>query len=616
MKKKKIAVIGAGHAGVEAAVAAARLGVPVQLFTFSLDSIGKLSCNPAVGGVAKSHLVREVDILGGAIGRLADATSLQYRLLNRSKGQAVQATRVQVDRFRYPRVAKEFVLSFPLIEPIEAEVYEILTRGNKVVGVKTNLGDFSAAAVIVAAGTFLDSTIHIGFTHFKQGRLGEPAAKRLFESIKRLGLKTRYFKTGTCARLDKRTVDFSRLLEQKPDRDVLPFSFFTRFKPKNNHSCYIAYTNKRTHRIIKKGLKFSPLYQGIIKATGVRYCPSLEDKVVKFPHKERHQVFIEPEGEGSFEVYPNGISTSLPFDVQYKFIHSIEGLERAVILRPGYGIEHGLIDARQLKSSLEAKDIKGLFFAGQVNGTTGYEEAAAQGIMAGINAALFVQKKEPFVMRRDEGFIGLLVDELVNKGTDEPYRMFTSRSELKLALREDNALLRLFRVSYNLGLIDKAAFLEIGEIEKRIKGALAELRREKLLYKLKGKKAILVNAYELLRRPQVNLEKIERLRKKNFSLSSYERKEVEIEVKYEGFIKREKSYLKEMQRFHKIKIPPHIDYRKLAGLSGEIKEKLSKNQPKTLAAALQISGVTPAAGLIILNFIRNYAEKNSKKKKR
>ncbi|MCK4912796.1 MAG: tRNA uridine-5-carboxymethylaminomethyl(34) synthesis enzyme MnmG, partial [Candidatus Omnitrophica bacterium] len=411
MKKYDCIIVGVGHAGIEASNAVAKLGSTVLLLTIDINSIGKLSCNPAVGGVSKGSLVREVDALGGLIGKITDKCALGYRILNRSKGKAVWSTRVQVDMFAYPKVARNFLKKNKNIDILLTKIKEVLVKNKKVYGVKTEKGEvFQGKSVIICAGTFLKSKIHIGMNSSSGGRLNEESSDQLFKSLKKEGIKFKHFKTGTCARLDKRTIDYSRMEEQKSEDDVLPFSFSNKSISKDSLSCFITYTNKKTHRIIRDNLKYSPLYTGKITSKGVRYCPSLEDKIVKFPQRNRHHIFIEPEGKDSLEVYPNGISTSLPLDIQNKFIHSIEGFEDAVILSPGYGIEYGVIDSRQLYPTLETKKIKGLYFAGQVNGTTGYEEAAAQGLIAGINAALGVRKSKPFIVRREQAYIGVLID--------------------------------------------------------------------------------------------------------------------------------------------------------------------------------------------------------------
>ncbi len=611
-----VIVVGAGHAGIEAASAVSRLKCSVLLITMSIDNIGKISCNPAVGGVAKSHLVREVDIFGGAIARLADLSATQYRVLNQSKGKAVWALRVQIDRHLYNRQAKDLILSLPNLRVFETEVEEILTLRNRVYGVLTQAGEFFSSRVILCPGTFLDGLVHIGFRHFPQGRLGEPASQGLFRSLKKHGFLLKHFKTGTCPRIDFRTLDFSRMNEQKPDYQAGPFSIYTDGIPNNQLSCFITATNQKTHALVKRNLRYSPLYQGIIKGTSVRYCPSLEDKVVKFDARKSHHVFIEPEGFSTFEAYPNGISNSLPFDVQCELVHSIPGMEKATILKPGYGIEHAVIDARVLYPTLEAKKIRGLFFAGQINGTTGYEEAAAQGLVAGVNAALQIHKKPPFILGRRESFIGLLIDELIEKGTNEPYRMFTSRSELRMTLRESNADRRLYRMSFQYGLIDEKIFHRIAEKEKRIQESIRQLKtikihptpdvNQKLLQLNTSSIHQTICLGDLLKRPQIVFSHLS-----HFSyiskLTPREEDEVEIEIKYEGFLKRELHQLAELKDLDRVKLPyiPQV-----SGLSREIIEKLKTFQPRTIGQALQIPGFTVAAALILLNYFRS--KKHSK----
>jgi len=607
MEKYDCIVIGAGHAGIEASFSAAKLGCKVLLLTINIDDIGKLSCNPAVGGIAKGHLVREVDALGGLIGKITDKCALGYRVLNRSKGKAVWSTRAQVDMFSYPKVAKEMLEEAENIEILQAKVEKILVKNKKVSGIITNFGQrLEAKTVIVCAGTFLKSKIHIGLNNFPGGRLYETSSDKLFESIKFLGFKVKYFKTGTCARLDKRTIDFSKMSEQAPDKDAVPFSFSNKKISKKSLSCFITYTNKKTHKIILDNLKFSPLYTGKIKSTGVRYCPSLEDKVVKFSHHDRHQVFIEPEGFDSIEVYPNGISTSLPFDVQLKFIHTIEGLEKVKVLRPGYGIEHGLIDARELYPTLEAKSISGLYFAGQVNGTTGYEEAAAQGLIAGINSAHKAKKLKPFILGRDTSYIGVLIDDLTSKGTDEPYRMFTSRSEYRLSLRESNSDLRLAILGYKLGLLNKGEYEIVKEKKKLIEDAVGDVRKKIIVFG--GKK---MSIFEALKRPKVTFSNIKKYLDKKIDDVSVQR-EIEITAKYETFLKRELSWQKEIKNLDKVKIPD-IDYSSVSSLSKEVVEKLKKFKPQSLSEAIKISGITPAAILSIYNFIRKDKKSSSRK---
>ena len=610
MNKYDVIVVGAGHAGIEASWAAAKLGCSVLLLTMDINGIGKLSCNPAVGGIAKGHLVKEVDALGGLIARITDECAISYRFLNRSKGKAVWATRAQVDRFSYPQIARKYLESHPNITILQAKVRNLLTKNKRITGVETNFGEiFSAKTVIICAGTFLKSTIHIGLNSFSGGRLYEESSDELFGSIKKLGIRTKHFKTGTCARLDKRSLDYSKMLEQPPEYDVEPFSFSNNTTVSNQLSCFIAYTNLKTHKIIKRNLKYSPLYTGKIKSTGVRYCPSLEDKIVRFSDKERHQVFIEPEGRDSIEVYPNGISTSLPFKAQLEFIHSIEGLESAVVLRPGYGIEHGLIDARQLETTLETKNIEGLYFAGQLNGTTGYEEAAAQGLIAGVNAALTVHKKKPFILGREEAFIGVMTDDLTSKGVDEPYRMFTSRCEFRLSLRESNADMRLMPFAYKLGLVKKGDYDRMMEKKSTIEDRIKKLRQHKIM--LEGKK---ITLFDMLNMPKVSYMEVENelTDKLNGSLA---KKEVEIQVKYVGFLHREQIWLRELKNLDRIKIPP-MDFSVVPSLSREAVEKLKKFKPKTLGEALKISGMTPAAILNIYTFMKKKRSEKVAAKKR
>lgn len=623
MKKNiyDVIVIGAGHAGIEAAHAAAKLNCSVLFLTLSVDTIGKLSCNPAIGGVAKSHLVREVDALGGLMARFTDKASLQFRTLNASKGKAVWATRVQIDKFQYNENAVETILALDNVDVFEAEVEDIIVKKQKVAGVVTNMGDFFAHKVVITAGTFLDAKIHVGLKNFYQGRLGELSSRNLFTAINKLGIETKHFKTGTCARLDKNTIDYSCMEEQKPD-PAKAFSFFTDFKPYNKESCFVTYTNPKTHKIIMKGMKYSPLYTGVIKATGVRYCPSIEDKLMRFGDRDRHHVFVEPEGKDTIEIYANGISTSLPLDIQYDFIRSIRGFENVKIIRPGYGIEHGVIEVRELAHTLEHKKIRGLYFAGQVNGTTGYEEAAAQGIVAGINAALAVQNKEPFILHREESFIGMLIDELTFKGTNEPYRVFTSRSEFRLLLREDNAIFRLYKKAYKLGMLTKEEYEQVKEKDQQIHHEIKRLKTvkfkpadiNKALKRLKTSTVDQgVDAYSLLKRPEVSYRHLEKFGMANSLKDKLAIDQIEIAIKYEGFIKREKSNAKALQDLEKIKIPAKIDFTKISGISTEIQEKLKSQQPTTLREAQEISGITPAALVILMGYIKNKGKRHIKK---
>jgi tRNA uridine 5-carboxymethylaminomethyl modification enzyme len=599
MNKYDVIIIGGGHAGIEAAYAAARLQCSTLLLTLNLDNIGKLSCNPAIGGVAKSTLVKEVDALGGLIGRIADKTAISYRRLNKSKGKAVWSTRAQVDKIYYPQVARKLLEQHPYVKILEAKADKLIIKNGKLKGVQTNFGAcFWGNSVVVCAGTFLGGVIHIGLHSFPGGRLYELASNKLLEQIKKLGIKIKFFKTGTCARIDKRSIDYSLMQEQPPEYDLEPFSIFNDTLPKNQVSCFITHTNARTHKIITDNLDKSPLYTGKIKSTGVRYCPSLEDKVVKFSGKHKHQIFIEPEGRNTFEVYPNGVSTSLPFDVQLDFIHTIKGLEKATILRPGYGIEHGLIDARCLYPNLECREIAGLFFAGQVNGTTGYEEAAAQGLIAGINAGLKAKNRGSFLLSRQESFIGVLIDDLVTKGVDEPYRVFTARSEYRIRLRESNAHFRLSDYARQLGILDKTAFTRVTRQKKLLEDILKEIKKSKVTFNNKK-----VSLAQLLKRPGVDFKEIIKLGNLE-PADKIVQTEAEIEVKYQSFIRREEQNAKILENVNKVTIPDWVDFMKVPSLSTEVRDKLSFFKPTNLEQASKISGITPAAILQIYQYIQ------------
>jgi len=609
-----VIVIGAGHAGIEASLVCARLGVKTLMLTLDVNSIGKMSCNPAIGGVGKGQLVKEIDALGGVMGKAADACAIQFRILNSSKGAAVQSSRAQIDMHKYSRYMQKLIKCQRNILIKEAEAKKLIVRDGKLSGVITDKEEIYAKCVVICPGTFLDGLIHIGLRHFSGGRINEPASTGLADNLKELGFNLLRFKTGTCPRLDKNTIDFSNLIRQDGDAIPKPFSFSTSKLRQKQISCYITYTNKKTHEVIRANLNRSPLYSGKIKATGVRYCPSIEDKIVKFSDKERHQVFLEPEGLGIREVYPNGISTSLPEDTQIKILGSIAGLEKAKVIRFGYGIEHVVVEPTQLYPSLETKLIKNLYLAGQINGTTGYEEAAAQGLVAGINAALRIQNKEPFILDRASSYTGVLIDDLTTKGTLEPYRMFTSRVEYRLILREDNADLRLSKMGFDLGLLSAATYRKVENKQKGIKEGTAFLRKTRIrpdekvnarLGRLNSAALIRPSSLEeLLKRPQIGIKDLKEMHKLKPGIPESAWQQIEIEVKYAGFIQRQ---LKDVERFkhlEKIRLPLGIDYSNLSGISREIREKLAKFKPLNLGQASRISGVTPAAISLLMVYLR------------
>ncbi len=610
-----VIVIGGGHAGCEAALASARLGCQTLLITLNLATIGQMSCNPAIGGIGKGQLTKEVDALGGEMAKVTDRAGIQFRYLNTKKGQAVRSLRAQTDRLKYRMSMKKVLEEENNLAIKEGEVIRILTKEKMAIGVITENGDkFFAKAIVLAPGTFLSGLIHIGLRSFPGGRMGEKAASALAQNLVELGFRIGRFKTGTPPRLDGRTIDFSSLSAQYGDEPPSPFSFWTEFPVKNYLPCYITYTNPQTHEIVKSGLDRSPLYQGVIKGTGVRYCPSIEDKVVKFSDKDRHQVFLEPDGLATDEIYPNGISTSLPIDIQEKMVQSIEGLKKAKILRPGYAIEHDYSDPTQLKPTLETKLYENLFFAGQINGTTGYEEAAAQGIIAGINAAQKAKGKEPLILSRSESYIGVLIDDLITKGTNEPYRMFTSRVEFRLLLREDNADLRLSEKAYRIGLLKEEQYQKVREKKKEIEKLLDWLRRTKVYPKEEINRKLrdwntspikeAVSLKELLKRPEIDLARIRELTGYEFPIEDKIRWTVEIEVKYEGYIERNLKDIEKFCELEEIKISPDFDYFQVTGLSNEAKEKLSKIRPLSLGQAYRIPGISPSAILNLMIYLK------------
>ena len=588
-------VIGGGHAGIESALACRKMGISVLLITFDKEKIGYMSCNPAIGGVGKGQLVKEIDALGGEMAKATDRTGIQFRILNSSKGPAVWSSRAQVDRKQYNEYMKKIILEN--VDVIEAEVTDLIIENKIVKGVEINNEKIiESKCVIIATGTFLNGLIHIGLESFYGGRIEEKKVSiKLAEKLKEIGFEILRFKTGTCARLDGDTIDFSVLTPQYGDNPPRPFSFSTEKLNIEQKPCYITYTNERTHEIIRKNLDRSPLFTGKITGTGVRYCPSIEDKVVKFPHHTRHHVFLEPEGKDVNIYYPNGISTSLPIDVQDDFIHTIKGLENVKILRYGYGIEHDVVNPLQIYPTLETKIIGNLFLAGQINGTTGYEEAASQGLIAGINASLKIKNEKPLILERIKSYIGVLIDDLTTKGTNEPYRMFTSRVEYRLMIREDNADIRLREIGYKLGLVSKEEWERTKEKIENIEKLKKILKSKNII--VDGKK---ITIFEYVRRHGVKI--------KDFEIAKDFKDDViftaEVEIKYAPYIERNLKEIEEFKNLEKIKIPENIDYRKIPGLSLEIIEKLSKIKPLNLGQASRIPGITPSAISILLVYLK------------
>ncbi|HJS91080.1 MAG TPA: tRNA uridine-5-carboxymethylaminomethyl(34) synthesis enzyme MnmG [Steroidobacteraceae bacterium] len=613
-----VIVIGGGHAGTEAALAAARMGARTLLLTQSIETLGQMSCNPAVGGIGKGHLVREIDALGGAMARATDRAGIQFRTLNGSKGPAVRATRAQADRQLYKKAIRSLLENQHGLAIFQQEVADLLVEGETVKGAVTVTGIvFEAPAVILTVGTFLGGRMHVGLDQHPGGRAGDPPSNRLASRLRELPLRVGRLKTGTPPRLDGRTLDFSAMSRQSSDDPLPVFSFLGRTEEHPNQvDCFITHTNERTHDIIRRAADRSPLFTGVIEGVGPRYCPSVEDKVFRFADKTSHQIFVEPEGLETHEIYPNGISTSLPFDAQYELVRSIRGFERAHLTRPGYAIEYDFFDPRDLKPSLETRPLSGLFFAGQINGTTGYEEAAAQGIVAGINAALACRERDAWLPKRSDGYLGVLIDDLVTRGTREPYRMFTSRAEHRLLLREDNADLRLTPIGRELGLVDderwrlleaKQRFAE-EEVERlrsvRIRpDTLPEAWAQRILPAPLSRD---VSAFELLRRPEVSYEALleiagaPRYAGIDDRIPAQVRVQVEARAKYAGYIERQREEIERQRRNEETRLPEHIDYDQVAGLSHEVRSRLAEYRPATLGQAGRVPGVTPAAVTLLL----------------
>jgi len=614
-----VIVVGGGHAGTEAALAAARMGAQTLLLTHNIETIGQMSCNPAIGGIGKGHLVKEIDALGGAMALATDRGGIQFRTLNSSKGPAVRATRAQADRSLYRQAIRSTVENQENLTLFQQSVDDIIVENDQVTGVVTQMGlKFRAKTVVLTVGTFLGGTIHIGLENYRGGRAGDPPSIALAERLRALPFRVDRLKTGTPARLDARSLDFSVMQQQPGDTPTPVFSFMgDRAMHPTQIPCYITHTNEKTHDIIRGGLDRSPMFTGVIEGIGPRYCPSIEDKITRFADKSSHQIFVEPEGLNSIEVYPNGISTSLPFDVQMNLVRSIKGFENAHIVRPGYAIEYDFFDPRDLKQTLETKFINGLFFAGQINGTTGYEEAGAQGLVAGANAALQVQNKDPLILRRDQAYMGVLIDDLATMGTKEPYRMFTSRAEYRLLLREDNADHRLTALGREIGLVDDARWASFNDKMEMVEAELQRLRGQwihpdhaatpELNTMLKNTVSREHSLEELIRRPEMTYEKLMQIDSIGPGIENpIAAEQVEIQIKYAGYIARQMDEIAKTQRHENTLLPVDMDFSKISGLSNEVVAKLTEARPETIGKASRISGITPAAISLLLVYLKKH----------